>query len=270
MINVAAVEGEVGREGRLQEVVVEVVQPLGGLLDTRVLGGEAGHEDGVVALGVPLRVDRALREDGHLVLVEAVSDKGGAVLEDVLGAQGTLDDDVDLGGPGVGVGGVEPAGANEPERHADAVADEGGEVFPVGLDGVAAVPRGDGRVERGVVEVVQVVARVGQEVESVDGRGGLEERVDQVLVTRPVGRDGDAGSQAGRVEGDVRRAGRAGTGRGGVGGRRGKACPRHHDVRCQVKHGGRFRQKDANEGESVWVWWVEKKKEERIKARCIK
>lgn len=187
----------------MQNVVVEIVQSLRRLLDAWVLGGEAGDEDGVGAVWVPLGVDGALGEDGHLVLVEAVADQGGAVLEDVLGPQGALDDDVDLGGARVRVRGVEAAGTDEAEGHADAVAYQGREVLAVGLDGVPSVAGRDGRAERWVVEVVQVVAGVGEEVETVGGRRGLEEGVDQVLVAGAVRGDGDAGTETGRIQCDV-------------------------------------------------------------------
>ena len=68
-------------------------------------------------------MQRALREDGHLVLGQVVDDGRGAVLGDELGDQRALHDDVDFGGAWVHVRGVEAAGAEEAECHGDAGAD---------------------------------------------------------------------------------------------------------------------------------------------------
>jgi hypothetical protein len=102
-VDILAIKGKIIRKHRLQQVVIQIEQALRALLHTGILGREARHEDGVLAVGVELGVDGALREDGHLVLGEFVADHGEAVLGDVLGAQGSLDDDVDFCGAGMGL-----------------------------------------------------------------------------------------------------------------------------------------------------------------------
>lgn len=79
-LNIAALEGKVVGEGRGEDIVVEVEQALGALLDARVLGGEARHEGRVRAVWIELGVDGALGEDGHLVLGELVADYAQPVL----------------------------------------------------------------------------------------------------------------------------------------------------------------------------------------------
>lgn len=67
---------------------------------------------------------------------------------------------------------VEAAGAEEAEGHGGGGADEGGEAFAVGFDGVAAVAGGDAC--RCGVEVEDEVG-VGEEGYAVDGVGGEDQ-----------------------------------------------------------------------------------------------
>ncbi len=162
---------------RLDDVIVEPKERLRRLLHARILARESGHEERVVASGVELCVDGALREHGHLVRVEAVGDAAGAVFEGEFRDETAFDDDVDLGAAGVRVRGVEAAGADEAEGHADAGADEGREDGAVGAHGVAAFAGCDGR--RGwVVEVVDEVGVGGDEVDAVFGGRGEDEGLD--------------------------------------------------------------------------------------------
>lgn len=77
--------------------------------------------------------------------------------------------------------GIEAAGANEAEGHADAGANESGEGVPVGADGVAAFALGYG-VLGWVVEVIDEVAVVGDEIDAVFGCGGGGELLDEIFV----------------------------------------------------------------------------------------
>ena len=78
------------------------------------------------------------------------------------------------------VRGVEAAGPDEAERHADSRADECREVFAVGFDGVAALARGGGAWGR-VEEVVDEVF-VAEQGDAVDGCGRQLELGDEVQV----------------------------------------------------------------------------------------
>ena len=68
-------------KSRLDNVVVEPEESLRRLLHTGVFTRETGDKDRIIAARVELGVDGALRENGHLVLVESVGDAVGAVLE---------------------------------------------------------------------------------------------------------------------------------------------------------------------------------------------
>ncbi len=166
---------------RLHDIIVEPKERLRRLLHTRILAREPGHEERVLASRVELGVNSALREHSHLIRVQSVRDAASAVLEGEFRDQGPLDDDVDLGAPGMRVRGVEAAGADEAEGHADAGADEGGEDGAVGAHGVAAFAGCDGARGR-VVEVVDEVGVGGDEVDAVFGCRGEDEGLDEILV----------------------------------------------------------------------------------------
>ena len=68
-------------KSRLDNVVVEPEECLRRLLHTRVFARETSDKDRIIAARVELRVDGALRENGHLVRVESVGDAVGAILE---------------------------------------------------------------------------------------------------------------------------------------------------------------------------------------------
>ena len=68
-------------KSRLDNVVVEPEKCLRRLLHTRVFTRETSDKDRIIAAGVELGVDGALRENGHLVRVESVGDAVGAILE---------------------------------------------------------------------------------------------------------------------------------------------------------------------------------------------
>ena len=157
---------------RLHDIVVEPEERLRGLLHAGILTREPSDEERVVAARVEFGVDGALREDGHLVRVELVGDAVGTVLEREFGYEAAFDDDVDLGTARVGVRGVEAAGTDEAEGHADAGADEGREDFAVCADGVAAFAACDGG-RRGIVKVVDEVGVVSDEIDAVSC-GGCE------------------------------------------------------------------------------------------------
>ena len=76
------------------------------------------------------------------------------------------------------VGCIEAAGAEEAERHADAGADQGGESFPVGANGMASFAGGGGSRWRGV-EVEDVVRGIGKEIEAVFGCRSEEQRLNE-------------------------------------------------------------------------------------------
>ena len=207
-VDILAVEEGVAAQGRGGDVGVEPEEGLGGLLHAGVLVAEGGHEDGRVAAGVELGVHGALGEDDGLELGGVVRDRGEAVLRDELGVERALDHDVELGGARVHVRGVEAAGADEADGHADAVADQGGEGLAVGFDGVAAcgsyvlalrfcwvgrrtrltIARCHGAFGS-IVEVVQEVIGL-QELVAISHGGGGKELCDQSLVI---------GARSGRV-----------------------------------------------------------------------
>ena len=168
-------------ERRLDNIVIEPKESLRRLLHTGVFARETSDKDGIVAAGVELGVDGALRENGHLVRVESVRDGVGAVLERELGDQAAFDRDVDLGAAGMGVRGVEAAGTEEADGHADTGADEGWEDLTVRAHRVASFAACH-RALRRVVEIVDKVGVVSDEIDAIF-RGGCElEGLDQVLV----------------------------------------------------------------------------------------
>lgn len=93
------------------------------MLHARVLDGETRDEDGWVAIWVELGVQCAEREDGHLHGFGGVGHGSCAVLKHELRHQAAFDDDVQLCAAGVGVRGVESAGAQEADGHGRVVAD---------------------------------------------------------------------------------------------------------------------------------------------------
>ena len=135
-------------------------------------------------------MNSALREHRHLVRIESISDAAGAVFERELCYQGPLDDDVDLGAAGVGMWGIETAGTDEAECHADSGADEGREDFTVRTHGVASFA-GCHCVLWWVVEVVNEVGVVGDEVDAFFCGGCELERLDQILVVGDAARSLD-------------------------------------------------------------------------------
>lgn len=82
-----------------------------------------------------------------------VAHESRAVLGDHLRDQGAMHDDVDFGAPRVRVRGIEAAGAEEAERHADACADKRGEDLAVCFDGVATEAGGGRIAAQGLIEV---------------------------------------------------------------------------------------------------------------------
>ena len=169
-------------ESRLHNILVEPKERLCGLLHTRIFTRESSDKERVIAARIELRMDSTLRENGHLIRVESVGDAMGAVLEREFGYQATLDDDIYLGAAGVGVWGIETAGTDEAERHADSGPDERWEDFTVRTHGVttfAACYCALGWV----VEVVNEVRIVGEEVDAFFCGGCELERLDQTFVT---------------------------------------------------------------------------------------
>lgn len=70
---------------------------------------------------------RALREDGHLVLLELVGDNSTVVFGHHLRVDGTFDDEIELCATRMCVWCVEAAGAEESHRHGGILANEGRE-----------------------------------------------------------------------------------------------------------------------------------------------
>ena len=144
LLQLRSIEGVLPAERRFHNIIVQGEESLRGLLDTGVFAREARDEEGVVAAGVELRVQGTLREDCHLVCCEPVGDAICAVLEGELCDQAAFDDDVDLRAARVDVWGVETAGFEEAEGHADPRADERWAGFAICFDGVAAFAGRDG------------------------------------------------------------------------------------------------------------------------------
>jgi hypothetical protein len=160
LLNVLSID-RIQAKIRLHKLRVQRKQRLGHLLNPRVLARKPSNKHGIVAVGVELGVRSAHRENGHLEFLEQSRDRPGAVLSDEFRPQFPLYNNVDLRRARMDVRRVETAGADEAQGHADSRADEGGEVFAVGLDGVAALALGDG-ARRGVEKVVDEVGVVEQ------------------------------------------------------------------------------------------------------------
>ena len=131
-------------ESGLDNIIVQPKERLRRLLHPGILTREPGHKERVLTIRIELGVDGSLGKDGHLVRVEPVRHAPRSVFEREFCNQAPLGHDVDLRAARVRVRRVEAAGSEEAERHADSGADEGGEYFAVGADGVAAFAAGDG------------------------------------------------------------------------------------------------------------------------------
>lgn len=181
-LEVLAVERGDAAEGRANHSGVEVEEGLSDLLDTRVHVVKSSDENGILAVRIELLVDSALREDGHLVERESVGDRLKPVLDDEVGNEAALDDDVELGGAIVDVGSVHAARTEEAEGHGSAVSDERGESASVGNDGEAAEAVALGAGNAPVVEVENVVAGLVEESDAFLLRGSEEQAGDELLV----------------------------------------------------------------------------------------
>ena len=99
----------------------------------------------------------------------------------------------------MGVRGIESAGTEEADCHADAGADEGWEDFTVCAHSVASFA-GCRRVLGWVVEIVDEVGVIGDEVDAIF-RGGCElERLDQSLVVGDAARPFDVRQGGGVIQ----------------------------------------------------------------------
>ena len=168
-------------KSRLHNIVIEPKERLRGLLHARIFTRESSDKKRVLAAGIELRVDSALRKNGHLVRVEPVGNAVGAVLEREFGYQAAFDDDVDLGAAGVGVWRVETAGTDEAECHADSGPDERWEYFTIRAHRVASFAACYCALWW-VVEVVNEIRIVGDEIDAFFCGGCELERLDQSFV----------------------------------------------------------------------------------------
>ena len=194
-------------KSRLHNIIIEPKERLRSLLHPRIFTRKSSDKERVIAAGIEFRMDSALRENRHLVRVESVGDAVGTVLERELGYQAAFDDDVDLGAAGVRVWGVETAGADEAERHADSGADERWEDFPVCTYGVASFA-GCHCALGWVVEIVDEVGIVGDEVDAFFCGWGELERLDQIFVAGDAAWSLDVWQCCGVVEGGWKREGK--------------------------------------------------------------
>ena len=194
-------------KSRLYNIVVEPKERLRGLLHTRIFTRESSDEERVIAAGIELRMDSALRKNGHLVRIQSVGDAVGAVLECELDYQAAFDDDVDLGAAGVGVWGIETAGADEAECHADSGPDESREDFSIRTHGVASFAACYCALWW-VVEVVNEVRIVGNEIDAFFCSGCELERLDQILVIGDAARSLDGWQGCGVIERGWKRKGK--------------------------------------------------------------
>lgn len=232
-LKVSTVNGLHAAKSSRDDIRAEVEEGLGNLLDARVDVVEAGDEDGILAVGVELLVDRALGKDGHLVRLHGVGDGAEAVLDDKISDEAALHDHIELGGAVVDVGRVHAAGAEEAEGHGGAVADEGREGLRRGGGGEATLAAGLGALGgAGVIEVEDEVAGLVEEADALLLGGCGHELCDEVFVAG-AGVDGDDGGKDIVDGAGVGLGGDGGGGRGvvRVGGRRGQSGGREEDGR---------------------------------------
>ena len=168
-------------ERGLDDIGAETNQLIKDLSGAEILTVESSHERGGRAVGVELRMHAPQIKGRHLISVDLVGDDPplarlgiqDAVLGQHLRHQAALGDDLELDGARVHVWGVEAAGVQEADGHADAGADEGGEGLAVGRDEVAALAAL--AFETWVGEVEDEVGVGGEQGEAVDGGVGEEE-----------------------------------------------------------------------------------------------
>jgi len=152
------------------------------LASTEVFVVERCDKCGVLASGVELRVDRAEVERLHLELLDVVAYDVVAVgslvvpedtvLGNHLGDELTLGNDLEFDCARVDVGGVETAGAKEPNCHSGAGAHERGECLAVGCDDIT--PLSSLALKGRVAEVEHELLVIWKKRESVDGIVGDE------------------------------------------------------------------------------------------------
>lgn len=144
-------------------------------------------------------MDGALRENSHLIRVEFVGDAVCAVLKGELCDKAAFDDDIDLGAARVGVWGVETAGADEAECHADSGANEGREDLTICAYSVATLTGCDG-ARRWVVEIIDKIGVIGDQVDAIFRSSREFEGLYQVLVIGSIPRSLDVRQGGGVVK----------------------------------------------------------------------
>lgn len=192
-LNVLSVDGLDSTKSSLNNVPVQAEEVLSNLVHTGVDIVEASDEDGILAVGVELLVDGSLREDGHLPGIHGVLDGSGTVLNNKVGHETSLDDDVKLGGSVVDVSSVHAARTEESDSHGSAVADESRHGESSSRGGTATLSLGLSSSSGGL-EVKDVVARLVEELDALNLGGGCEELGDEVPVAG-AGVDGDDGRE---------------------------------------------------------------------------
>lgn len=192
-LNVLSVNGLDSTKSSRNNVPVQAEEVLGNLVHTGVDIVEAGDEDSILAVGVELLVNGSLGEDGHLPGIHGVLNGSGTVLNDKVGHEAALDDDVELGGSVVDVSSVHATRTEESDSHGSTVADESRHGESSSRGGTATLSLGLARSSSGL-EVKDVVARLVEELDALDLGGGGQELRDEVPVAG-AGVDGDDGRE---------------------------------------------------------------------------
>jgi hypothetical protein len=125
-LNILAINGLHATQGSSEDISIEGEEVLGDLIDTRVYIIESSDKHSILAIRVELLMDGALGENRHLECVHGVGDWLGAILDDKVGDEAALDDNVKLCCSVVDVGGVHSTWTKESNCHGSTVADKSG------------------------------------------------------------------------------------------------------------------------------------------------
>lgn len=143
LVNITTVNNDGTTDGGGDNIAWQLEEVIGDLGGTEVLVVEASDEDCLTAVWVEFLVNGTLWEDVELESVDVSVDNTDTVLEDERGVQASDDGNVQLGGTGMGVWGIETAWSEETDSHTGAGTNQGWEGFSVGDNNTASITGGN-------------------------------------------------------------------------------------------------------------------------------
>jgi len=143
LVNVATINNDGTTDGSSDNIAWELEEVVGDLGGAKVLVVEASDEDCLTAVWVEFLMDGTLWEDVELEGVDVRVDDTGTVLENERGVQASDDWNVQLGGTGMGVWGIETARSEETDSHTGTGTNQSWEGFSVGDNNTTGITGGD-------------------------------------------------------------------------------------------------------------------------------